>query len=166
MLGNVTAESDDERRRGADRRQQLGAPLPFADRRRGPRRRAELPRAPWPSLLLAGTLGVLSALAAQGTLAASADGARAIRPLAVASATVRPDPVAARRCSAANALRDRAEALTPAGVMSEEPTLERWLEVAEATAQRQASGVDIGACERDALRATHSALVRVGVLRP
>jgi hypothetical protein len=79
---------------------------------------------------------------------------------------VAPDPDAARACVRANELRDRAESLTPTGVLADERSIEAWLELSEDVELRLTRGVGLGACEREALRATHAALVRMGVLRP
>jgi hypothetical protein len=117
------------------------------------RRSGDLPRNRWIGLTLAGTLGVLSALAWQGF----------VRPEPGSiPATVRQVVVPAETMKRARALRDEAEALTPTEVLLDEHARERWLPLAaelERTLERERPVEPL----RSELEATLAALQRAGV---
>lgn len=147
-----------ERRRDSDRRDPTRVGVYAGiERRRGPRRTAELPR-PLRSrpiaLVLAIALGVATGLAI--------------------GSTHRSDPMAAPRVEAqvdaellvgVQALRDEAEALTPAGVALDEEAHERWMPRVAAI-ELALADPQIPTQIRTELDATLDALERVGVLRP
>lgn len=132
------------------------------ERRRGPRRRAELPEPTWrrvPGLLLAAALGVIAALSLERMTEPAPEPASAVAASSPASEPV-VDPELLDR---ARALRDEAELLTLAEVTLDEQAHERWLPRLDAI---EAARTDprTPPAVREELDATVAALVRVGLL--
>lgn len=147
-----------ERRRGADRRDPSPAePYLGVERRQGPRRSGDLPRPLWRrpiALGLAIALGIAAGLAL-GSL-------RSSELAIVHTAEAQVDP---QLLAGVQAMRDEAEALTPAAVALDERAHELWM---PRVAKIELALADPSTPDelRTELDATLSALERVGVLRP
>lgn len=148
---------EDERRRGADRRNAARAsPYAGPDRREGPRRSIDLPRPVWRRPIAVG-LAIVLGVAAGLTL----DLVRRPPPPNDQVRDARIDP---ELLAGVQTLRDQAEALTPAGVALDERAHELWMprvakiEIALADPKTPAS-------VREHLDATLEALARVGVIQ-
>ena len=150
----------DERRREADRRDSARAgEYTGIERRSGPRRSGDLARPWWHRSLAVGlaiTLGIVAGLAL-GSLR-TVEPARPDAP--IAEARVDPELLAG-----VLAVRDEAEALTPAGVALDERAHELWM---PRVSQIELALADptTPAAIRTQLDATLTALERVGVLQP
>ncbi|NVB36615.1 hypothetical protein G6O69_02140 [Pseudenhygromyxa sp. WMMC2535] len=155
-----SAPARPERRRREDRRDPRRAHLyAGVERRSGPRRTAELPSAPWQrrvGVVLAAGLGVVAAL----MLGAPRSATELLLAGIPAAALVDPQELAAIQ-----ALRDEAEALTPAEVSLDERAAERW---APRVPMIELARDDPHTPEaiRVELDATVAALERVGLLSP
>jgi len=166
-------DAEIERRRGPDRRAQ-GLPRHYygTERRRGPRREAELSRPLWRraiTVALAAGLGVATALV--WDTRAMDDQSSEVAPNLTASPTEEeiasvpaPDSRSSREALAqAQAMRDRAEALTPAEVALDERAHERWTpQIAAIEAARE--NPDTPTEIREELEATLLALTRAGLI--
>jgi len=167
-------DAEIERRRGPDRRTQ-GLPHHYygTERRRGPRREAELSRPLWRraiTVALAAGLGVTTALV--WDTRAMDDQSSEVAPNYMRGETMKgeiasvptPDVRSSREALAqAQAMRDRAEALTPAEVALDERAHERWTpQIAAIEAARE--NPDTPAEIREELEATLLALARAGLI--
>jgi anti-sigma-K factor RskA len=152
-------ERASERRRGADRRDPTRPDAYMGvERRQGPRRSGDLPRPLWRrpiAIGLAVALGIAAGLAL-GSLR------RTDSPSAARVVEARVDP---QLLASVQALRDEAEALTPAAVALDEQAHELWM---PRVAKIELALADPTTPDelRTELDATLSALERVGVLEP
>jgi hypothetical protein len=130
------------------------------ERRRGPRRAAELPTPLWRQPV---AVGLAIALGVAGGLAL---GSRSKPPSVVAAQVeAAPSEPPAQLLAAAEALRDEAEALTPAEVALDERAHERWMPRVAKIDAALADPATPAAIRRE-LEATITALEAVGVLAP
>jgi hypothetical protein len=152
-------ESVTERRRGADRRDPArGEAYLGVERRQGPRRSGDLPRPVWHRPVAVGIaiiLGVATGLA----LGSMRESSSPELPVVVVAQV---DP---QLLAGVQALRDEAEALTPASVTLDEQAHDRWMP--------RVAKIEVALADpatptviRSELDATLAALERVGVLQP